>query len=248
MDLLNGKIKVYNYERSPIGFPSQINQKGVFVRGRDEDEEFVVERVLWDDVEIENTKSDIFKIGRLRFNPSEENEIYKKLGIEDKENIMNDTEIIQLLKNDSIENLKRIHKIKSSMLLSRMKQILFIMERGGQIPPHNVTTVLVEHIEELKSGRKNENSYINKVIEKEKKELEESHLKSTLNNLASEIESLKVEKEKADKEKEESKNALSDLLKMVQNLKAENEVLKKQDVNVENKEVTAKKVGRPKNS
>ncbi len=259
MDLLNGKVRVYNYEKSPIGFPSQINQQGVFVRGRDEEEECVVERVLWDDIEIENTKSDIFKIGRLRFHPSEEDEIYKKLGIEDRENILNDNEIIGLLKNDSLENLKRINRIKSTMLMSRLKQMLFVMERGNQIPPHNITTVLLEHFEELKSGKKNDNSFINKLISEESKIKEDSKLKDTLNHLTKEIELLKSEKESVEKEKEDSKQALSDLLQMVQDLKAENESLKANSsektienvlntVDEKSNETTSKKSGRPKNS
>ncbi len=255
MDLLNGKVRLFNYEKSPIGFPSQINQQGIFVRGRDEDEECVVERVLWDDIEIENTKSDIFKIGRLRFHPSEEDEIYKKLGIEDRENILNDNEIVGLLKDDSLENLKRINRIKSTMLMSRLKQMLFVMERGNQIPPHNVTTVLLEHYEELKSGRKNDNSFINKLVSDESKNKEDSKLKETLTRLTQEIEILKSEKENSDKEKEDSKTALSDLLKMVQDLKAENEILKSKSAetvtevnNSEPIEAQAKKAGRPKNS
>lgn len=251
MDLLNGKIKVYNYEMSPIGFPSQINEKGVFIRGRNEDEECVVERVLWDDVEIENSKSDIFKIGRLRFNSKEENEVYDKLMIDDRENIMNDNELIKLLKNDSIETLKRISKIRSFMLLSRMKQLLFIMERSNQIPPHRVTTVLFERIEEILSGRKKENSLINQISVNENKEKEESQLKETLTHLSNEIANLKSEKEITDKENTESKNALSDLLKMVQELKAENETLKSKasTENVNNASEIKdeqKKAGRPK--
>jgi hypothetical protein len=257
MDLLNGKVRVYNYEMSPIGFPSQINEKGVFIRGRNEDEEYVVERILWDDVEIENSKSDIFKIGRLRFNSEEENEVYDKLRIDDKENIMNDSEVIQLLKNDSVDTLKRINRIKSFMLLSRMKQLLFTMERGGQIPPHRVTTVLLEHIEEVLSGRKNDNSLISGILADENKEKEDLHLKETLAHLSNEIASLKSEKEISDKENTESKNALSDLLKMVQDLKAENESLKSkviiEDTSLDStekatdevKEEPVKKAGRP---
>jgi transcriptional regulator with XRE-family HTH domain len=97
-NLLNGKVRVFNYELSPAGFPSQHNQNGVLIRGRDEDEEFVVERVSFDDIESENTKSDLFKVGRLRFAPEEEDEIYKKLGIEDRDNIKTDSELIELLK------------------------------------------------------------------------------------------------------------------------------------------------------
>lgn len=223
IDLLNGKVRVYNYELSPVGFPSQHNLNGVFVRGRDEEEEFIVERVALDDIESENTKSDLFKVGRLRFHPDEEDEIYKKLGIEDKDNIKTDAELIELLKDTSIENIKRISNLKSSTLLLRMKALLFSMERSGNIPPHTISSVVIERNNELKyGGKRNPDSEINRIIESDKKKNEDNQLKSTVDELAKEIEKLKQEKNEKDKLLNDSQSAIQDLLAMVSALKNDN--------------------------
>lgn len=246
MDLLNGKIRIYNYERSPVGFPSQHNQQGVFLRGRDDEEEFVVERVAFDDIEAENTKSDLFKVGRLRFHPDEEDEVYQKLGIEDRENIMTDKALIDFLMNDTVENVKRISNLKSTTLISRMKTMLFTMERGGKIPPHRISASVIERGNELISGgKRNPNSEINKILEVEKQATEESKLKDTLNELIKEVDILRREKEEEVKAKEEeakikdelltkSQLAIEELLKKVEQLS------KQQSVKQENKQA-----GRP---
>jgi len=246
MNLLNGRVRVLNYDLSPVGFPSTINSKGNFVEARDEDEEYKMERVLWEDVELENNKSDLFKVGRLRFLPEEEDEIYKKLGIEDRENINTDKELIAILMDDSIENLKKLSKIKSMLFINRIKKMLFKLEKVNKIPPHNVIAVINERYDQLKGYRRNENSVIARIVETEKRNNnDENKLKDTLLELTKKVE--KLETEKANTE-QQSQNALTDLLKIVQDLKAENEALKQNKIMEESKDtvVEDKKVGRPK--
>ena len=243
MDILNGKIRLYNYELSPVGFPSQYNQKGIFLRGRDEDEEFVVERVPLDDIEIENTKSDLFKVGRIRFHPDEEDEVYKKLGIEDRDNIKSDKELMDILMQDNIENIKRISKIKSNTLISRMKSLLFSLERSNRTPPHNISSVVLERNTELKNnGKRNEGGMISKILEADKKANEENKVEETLVELSKKVESLEQENKKKDDELNKSQSALQDLLKMVEDMKKENADDKKdKDIdNTKNKKVEKK--------
>lgn len=214
------KIRVYNYEQSPVGFPSQHNQQGIFIRGRNEDEEFVVERVAFDDIEVENSKSDLFKVGRIRFHPDEEDEIYKKLGIEDRENIMTDKELVNFLSTDTIENVKKISNIKSLTLISRMKSMLFSMERSGKIAPPRISASVLERNNELISGgKRNPESQINKILEAEKKADEENRLRETLNELTQKIENIEKEKLEKDELLAKSQSAIEQLLKQVEELK-----------------------------
>ncbi|ALS22304.1 hypothetical protein [Paenibacillus naphthalenovorans] len=229
IDLLNGKIRVYNYELSPVGFPSQHSQQGVFLRGRDEEEEFVVERVAFDDIEAENSKSDLFKVGRIRFHPDEEDEVYQKLGIEDRENIMTDKQLAEFLMTDTIENVKRISNLRSVTLISRMKSMLFILERAGKIPPHRISASVIERGNELISGgKRNPDSEINKILEAEKKVNEENKLQNTLNELMEKVATLEKEKEAEIKAKNEviiqSQAAIEKLLKKVEELTQNNQV------------------------
>jgi hypothetical protein len=219
LDILNGKIRVLNYEQSPVGFPSQHNQQGAFIRGRDENEDFVIERVAFDDIEIENSKSDLFKVGRLRFHPDEEEEIYLKLGIEDKENILSDKQLFDLLMNDSIDVIKRISSLKSLSLLSRMKSKLFTMERTGKMPPHTITAVVSERLSELKNGgKRNPDSEINRIMELDKKAQQEGKLQEKLELLMQKVETLEQESKQKDDIISKSHSALEELLAKVASL------------------------------
>ncbi|RNB59534.1 hypothetical protein EDM57_05170 [Brevibacillus gelatini] len=219
LDKINGKIRVYNYSTSPVGFPSQHNQQGVFLRGRSEDEEYVVERVAFDDIEAENSKSDLFKVGRLRFHPDEENEIYELLGIEDRENIMDDKELAQVLMDDSLDNLKRISKINSMTLITRMKSMLFVLERSGKNPPHNTVEAVTERLNELKNGGKRiQNSVINRMLEEDKKRQEETKLQETVKDLVKQVEMLKKQNEEKDEIIVKSQTAIHQLLDKVETL------------------------------
>lgn len=236
LDLLNGKVRVYNYELSPVGFPSQHNINGNFIRGRDEEEEFVMDRIALDDIEAENTKSDLFKVGRLRFHPDEENEVYGRLGIEDKDNIMSDAQLIEKMKDDSLENIKFISNLKSATLLQRMKAILFSMERNGTIPPHNVSSVVTERCNELKyGGKRNKDSEINRLLESDRKQQEDSKLKDMLAELSKKVDKLEKENSEKDNTINQSQTAIQDLLKMVNDLKNSNQEVK----------TTPKTAGRP---
>ena len=224
LDLLNGKIKIYNYEKSPVAFPSNHSVQGVFIRGRDEDEDFVVERVAWDDIESENTKSDLFKVGRLRFDPKEEDEAYESLGIEDKSNILTDKELMVKLQQDDIETLKWISGLKSSTLLSRMKNMLFKMERTDidVKAPHNILAVVTERNNELKfGGKRHENSEINRILSNDKLKNEQSALQKQLADMNEKLAKL----EQANKDKDDllaqSQTGMQDLLKIIEGLKSE---------------------------
>lgn len=224
LDLLNGKVKVYNYEGSPVSFPSNHTVQGVFIRGKDESEDYVIERVAWDDIESENTKSDLFKIGRLRFDPKEEDEAYKLLGIEDRTNILTDNELIAKLQDDSIANIKWISNLKSTNLLARMKNLLFKMERTDIDirVPHNVLAVVTERNNELKfGGKRHENSEINRILKADQKKNEQSALQKQLSEMNEKLAKLEKESKEKDELLNQSQAGMQDLLKIIEGLKSE---------------------------
>lgn len=238
LDKINGKIRVYNYGKSPVGFPSQHSQQGVFIRGRSDDEEFVVERVAFDDIEIENTKSDLFKVGRLRFHPDEENEIYELLGIDDRENIMDDRQLTKVLMDDSLENVKRISNINSMTMITRMKSMLFTLERAGKSLPPRVVDVVTERLNELKNGgKRNLNSAINRLLEAEKKQKEDTKLQETVQDLVKQVEMLKKQSQEKDDIISKSQTAIEKLLEKVENL---SKITHSKEPKVESSSVEAK--------
>ncbi|WP_137743256.1 coiled-coil domain-containing protein [Robertmurraya siralis] len=245
LDLLNGKIRVYNYETAPVGFPSQNNTNGIFISGKNEEEEFVVERVSFEDIEVENTKSDLFKVGRLRFHPDEEDEVYEKLGIEDKDNIKTDSELMTILKTDDIKTVKWIANLKSPTLLLRLKSLLFKMEQSNQQIPHQILSAVNERNNEIKYGlKRHANSEINRILEADKKKKDEDAVQKQLSALTEKLDRLEKESAKKDEELTQSASAIQDLLKMVNDLKSNNSTESKQESEV--KKTTARKnVGRP---
>jgi hypothetical protein len=224
LDLLNGKIKLYNYERSPVAFPSNHSVQGVYIRGRDEDEDYVVERVAWDDIESENTKSNLFKVGRLRFDSREEDEAYKSLGIEDRSNILTDKELMAKLQEDNIETIKWISGLKSSTLLSRMKNMLFKMERTDIDikAPHNILAVVTERNNEIKfGGKRHENSEINRLLNADKLKNDKSDLQKQLAEMNDKLSKLEQESKAKDDLLAQSQTGMQDLLKIIEGLKSE---------------------------
>jgi hypothetical protein len=117
-----------------------------------------------------------------------------------------------------------------------MKSLLFAMERSGNIPPHTISSVVIERNNELKfGGKRNPDSEINRILESDKKKNEDTQLKTTVDELAKEIEKLKQEKNDKDKLLNDSQSAIQDLLAMVNALKNDNP-----------QEKTTKKANKPK--
>jgi len=135
---------------------------------------------------------------------------------------MNDGELQKLLLDKSIENIKKISKIKSTLLLNRMKKMLFKMERGGKTPPHEVISVVVERNAELKNGGgRNKNSIINRLIEEDNQSKEDLMLKETISELKKELAEVKKEKKSSDN------NDMDKVMKMLEELQEKNKELEK---------------------
>jgi hypothetical protein len=102
-------IDVLNYE-GLCAVPSINNTRGELFESGTEDMPTVYP-LSFRDIKVINSKSDIFRTGRLRFNSDEEEEIYEALSIHDRDNIFSEKEI----RKDSItEYINRKEAFKAS--------------------------------------------------------------------------------------------------------------------------------------
>ncbi|WP_061328775.1 hypothetical protein [Clostridium botulinum] len=219
-------IEVLNYEGMAI-LPSSVTPEGIVMEMGTYDNP-VIEPISFRDIKIANSKTDFFKVGRLRFNKQEEDEIYKELHILDKENIMSEKEIRDFLQVTEKETFERIIKIKSLTLITRMKKVLFELGMANIDVSPRVVSCLNKRYEELKfrpnsSSEININDYITKKEEVEIKNDEE----------------LKAQKEMFENMMQKMKEELeSQFTSQMEEVKNENEKLKKE---LENKKPAEKK-------
>lgn len=218
-------IKVYNYEESPCFMPSKIYTEGIKIEAGSEDNPSI-ELISYIDIELENSKADTFRTGRLVFEKDKEDEIYKKLNIHDRENILTENKIRKMLLNDDTSNLIKISKIESMSLITRIKDTMVKMLVSMETISPKIISVVNERYEEKIYGFKNENSFISRLTNSLKEEEKNNEILEVYKSMKQEVEKLKAEKEQDKNKNKETENALSDLLKMVQDLKAENDALK----------------------
>jgi peptidoglycan hydrolase CwlO-like protein len=94
------------------------------------------------------------------------------------------------------------------------------MERAGNIPPHTISSVVLERNNELKfGGKRNPDSEINRILESDKKKNNENKLQETVDALSKQVEKLSKESSEKDNLINQSQTAIQDLLTMVQDLK-----------------------------
>ncbi|EKS4345258.1 hypothetical protein QB607_003263 [Clostridium botulinum] len=219
-------IEVLNYEGIAI-LPSSINKDGIVLEmGTTENP--TIEPISFGDIKIANSKTDFFKVGRLRFNKHEEDEIYQELHIIDKENIMSEKEIRDFLQNTSIKTFEKIIKTKSMTLITRMKKILFDLGMANIDVSPRVVSCLNKRYEELKF-RPNASSQIDIAEYISKKEKEVVDNKKELESQKTMFEDM------MEKMKKELESQFTSQMEKVQN---ENEKLKKE---LEDKKPTEKK-------
>lgn len=168
-----------------------------------------------------------FRGGFLFFDKSKEKEIYEELGINNWGDILNNTEIREILLNPSYEGLKKIIDIKDSAVFERVRAVFHKLKAEGT----NDISVRVQQIINTRY-KELQNKKVTTSIVLEKKDLAQSVPNK-------EVESLKAEN-KAMQEQ------LTNMQAMMEKLLAQQSV--KTETNEPKKETTApkKSPGRPK--
>ena len=78
-----------------------------------------------------NGKSDAFRTGLLRFDPSDEKEVYEALTITDWKNIITNEFIEDAIINSTMEKLQKLIDINNTSIFDRVKTILIRLQNTG---------------------------------------------------------------------------------------------------------------------
>ena len=182
-------VNVYNYSPSPISVATHINPAGYWFEGSLDGEEPVIVPITFAEIRVVNGQSQVFREGRLRFEPTIEQDVYETLRIRDWENILSNDEIKDIILNPTKEKLEKIVKITSMSLMDRVRGILAGIKNDNSYDiVERVVDVINARYKELYAGRRKSEIEIYKtkqeMIEETKKDI-----------IASEIDKIKADLE-----------------------------------------------------
>lgn len=124
----NDVINVFNENDGKMFTVSQNETNGyIFEKGTVEDPFFVP--ILWEDIIFINNRSDVFKTGGLVFKKDEQNEVYKELRIDIKnQNYFTRSNIENIILEPTVDKLKQIVKITSVSTIERFRHYLIKLD------------------------------------------------------------------------------------------------------------------------
>jgi len=89
------------------------------------------------EIQFINGKSDAFRSGLLRFDPTDEKEVYEALTITDWKNIITNEFIEDAIVNSTMEKLQRLVDITNPSVFDRVKTILIRLQNSGAVDISN---------------------------------------------------------------------------------------------------------------
>lgn len=151
----NELINVYNENDGKIFAISRTIPRGyIFDKGTVEDP--FLNPISWDDILYINNRSDVFRTGTLRFDPEQEDEIYKALRIVPKQsnNYFTRKEVEDYILNPTFEKLQAITKITSIFTMEKFRHSLVVLDNEREYDiSKRVYDVINFRYEELNKGK-----------------------------------------------------------------------------------------------
>lgn len=179
---------VYNYSNSMVVVSTPKGDNYRFESGT-VDEPYGIPLTLEEIIGI-NMKSNVFKIGLLFFDESEEETIYKALKITDYKSILKDWEIEDIILNPSYEGYQRLLKIDNEIYFSRVLGVLTGLKSTFVDIPNKSKIVISARAMELKENQKRTEIMLDKIIPESEVDTENKKLKEENANLQSQIDEL----------------------------------------------------------
>jgi len=164
-------INVLNYSDSIVSIATNIRPEGyLFEPAMNEQQSFAIP-LSFAEIRIVNSQSAIFREGKLYFDKEYEEEVYKKLGIYDWENILSDTQIRDTILKPTKDKLEKIIKINSLSMFDRIRGMLILMRNTGMYDiSMRVIDVINYRYQELYKGKKQTEIIINETNQEVSKE------------------------------------------------------------------------------
>lgn len=137
----NTPIKVLNYSANSIGLKGQMRE--YYIEGSRGTP--IVMTMFFSDVEYVHARSPIFSSGALRFDPADQDEIYKALNIDGWESsVLFDEEIIRIIVDADPNGLQRFLDVKDVFTMERIRGAMIALRNS---PDHDISTRVIDLIE-----------------------------------------------------------------------------------------------------
>lgn len=145
-------IRVYNYTQSMVCLETRTGRQYVFERAVDGVPS--MDYMSWEDIEWLNGRGEIFRNGTLRFDPSNEQEIFEALGCPDYRDAMfTEERIHELLLNPTSENVETIIGLTSDSVLERIRGTMHQLISVGENVSAKMESVVNARASELRDGK-----------------------------------------------------------------------------------------------
>lgn len=143
-------IPVYNFNESNVCIPTNIS---TYILPPAVDGVPSVDYLSFAEINYVNGISDCFRTGLIRFDPSDEKEIYETLNIANWKDILTNEEIKNILLNPTIDGLQRIIDVTNASIFDRIRTIFVSLKENTDNDISNRVIKIMETRElEFKRG------------------------------------------------------------------------------------------------
>lgn len=105
--------------------------------------------LTFDEIAVVNSKSPVFQIGLLRFEPAYEADLYEALSIPNWQNIMTQEQIEEALRNPTMETSQQILSIENDAYFERVRGVMVGLRSAGVDIPGKVERMIEQRRLEL---------------------------------------------------------------------------------------------------
>ena len=137
---------VLNYSASPVGVSTKYDS--FMVDGGSTASPGSLP-LSFDEIAVINSKSQVFKIGILRFDPQYEAELYEALNIPHWKEIMTQEQVEECLLNPSMESMQKILNIENEAYFERVRGAMISLRNRGMDITTKVERMIEQRHEEL---------------------------------------------------------------------------------------------------
>lgn len=143
---------VLNYSASPVGVSTKYDS--FLVDGGSEESPGSLP-LSFDEIAVINSKSVVFKIGILRFEPAVEAELYEALAIPHWQDILKQSQIEDILLHPNMEDMQRLLDIDNEAYFERVRgAMVSLKNRGADVANNTVRLIEARRTEFAQRKRK----------------------------------------------------------------------------------------------
>ncbi len=110
--------------------------------------------LTFEEIAVINSKSPVFKIGLLRFEPSKQEQLYEALSIPNWRDILTDDQIAEVLTHPDIETSQKILDIDNPAYFERVRGVMIGLRNAGYDIPGKIERMIEQRRVEMSKGQR----------------------------------------------------------------------------------------------